>query len=84
MNKRIEDLINVCTEKVPYYPVDNDGNPEYSVVFNKNKFAELIIKECMMICGAIQGAGEFKGMPDFASGAAKCKTIIKQDFGIEE
>lgn len=46
MNKRIEDLIKICTEKVPYYPAGNDGNPEYSVVFNKNKFAELLINEC--------------------------------------
>lgn len=46
MNKRIEDLIKICTEKVPYYPAGNNGHPEYSVVFNKNKFAELLIREC--------------------------------------
>ena len=50
MNKRIEDLINICTEKVPYYPAGNNGHPEYNVVFNKKKFAELLIKECVDKC----------------------------------
>jgi hypothetical protein len=48
------------------------------------KFAELLLKECMTICGAIQGAGEFKNMPDFAAGAEKCKAVIKRDFGVKE
>ncbi len=48
------------------------------------QFAKLILEECMLICGAIQGAGEFKNMSEFASGAAQCKAIIKRDFGIEK
>jgi hypothetical protein len=31
------------------------------------KFAELLLKECITICGAIQGAGEVRNMSDFAS-----------------
>lgn len=50
---------------------------------NIKKFAELLVKECMTICGAVQGAGELKNMTDFAFGAAKCKGIIKRDFGVE-
>jgi hypothetical protein len=50
---------------------------------DRQKFAELIVNECMTICGAIQGAGESRNMSDFASGAAQCKAIIKRDFGVE-
>ena len=50
MNKRIEELIEICTERVPYYPAGNDGHPEYSIEFNKQEFAELLIKECITKC----------------------------------
>ena len=46
MQNRIEELIKICTERVPYYPAGNDGHPEYSIEFNKQKFAELLIKGC--------------------------------------
>lgn len=68
MNKRIKGLIDQCTYLNTTYI---NGIDESTEEFDKEMFAALIIKECMMICGAIQGAGEFKGMPDFASGAAK-------------
>lgn len=76
MNKRIEDLINICTEKVSYYPVGNDGNPEYSVVFNKNKFAKLIIKECAMIADDGFGSAHF--------GLGISGKMLKDHFGIKE
>ena len=47
MNKRIEALIEICTEKEAYYPAGNNGHPEYNVVFNKEKFAKLIAKDCI-------------------------------------
>lgn len=49
MQNRIEELIKICTERVPYYLAGNDGHPDYSVEFNKQKFAELLIKECCNI-----------------------------------
>ena len=49
MQNRIEELIEICTECVPYYPAGNNGHPEYSIEFNKQKFAELIIKECIAV-----------------------------------
>lgn len=49
MQKRIEELIKLCMEREPYYPAGNDGHPEYNIVFNKQKFAELIIKECAKV-----------------------------------
>ena len=41
MKNRIEELIKICTERVPYYPAGNNGHPECSIEFNKQKFAEL-------------------------------------------
>ena len=65
-------------------PGSDAVTPNYTSVVKAQKFAELLVRECMVICGAIQGAGELKNMPDFASGAEKCKAIIKRDFGVEE
>ena len=50
MQNRIEELIEICTERVPYYPAGNNGHPEYSIEFNKQEFAELLIKECITKC----------------------------------
>ncbi len=49
MQNRIEELIKICTERVPYYPAGNNGHPEYSIEFKKQKFAELLIKECIAV-----------------------------------
>lgn len=47
-----------------------------------HKLTDLVVRECMMICGAVQGAGEVRNMPEFSSGAGRCKEIIKQDLGV--
>jgi hypothetical protein len=76
MNKRIKELAAQAW-------VDNDHLDACGYT-DLEKFAQLLLKECMTICGAIQGAGEFKNMPDFAAGAEKCKAVIKRDFGVKE
>ncbi len=73
MNERIEELVKICTEKEAYSPAGNDGHPEYNVVFNKEKFAELLVKECCDIFI------EFRTRP--ADLAAK---DVKFHFGIKE
>ena len=73
MQNRIEELIEICTERVPYYPAGNNGHPEYSTEFNKQKFAELIVKEC---CGIFV---ELRTRP--ADLAVK---DVKLHFGIKE
>lgn len=73
MNKRIEELIKICTERVPYYPAGNDGHPEYNIEFNKQKFAELLIKECISVaCTADNGDEVYAWY------------AIQQHFGIKE
>lgn len=84
MNERIKELANIS---VRGYVKDTGYCSELSInsipdEFLK-KFSDLLLQECMTICGAIQGAAEYKNMQDFAAGAAKCKEIIKRDFGVE-
>jgi len=50
MNERIYELINECTEQVDIS--HKLGMPGTTVVFNKEKFAELIIKETLQVARA--------------------------------
>ena len=74
MQNRIEELIKICTERVPYYPAGNDGHPEYSIEFNKQKFAELLIKECINIANHVYDEREVRCIDD----------VINEHFGIKE
>lgn len=70
MNKRIEALIKQCTKTYMYY-IDGRGNIT-ETYFNKDMFAELIIKECAHIAW----------LNSTEDNVAHLK--IKQHFGIEE
>jgi hypothetical protein len=48
MNKRIQELINLSTERVELN-IRGDDTIDTEMVFNKEKFAELIIKKCVNI-----------------------------------
>lgn len=76
MMTRIEELIKLCTEREPYYPAGNNGHPEYNIVFNKKKFAELIIKECAKIADEGFGSAHF--------GLGISGKMLKDHFGIKE
>jgi hypothetical protein len=47
MNERIFELIKQATVSEPYYPAGNDGHPEYRIYMCEEKFAKLIVKECI-------------------------------------
>lgn len=49
MNERIRELAEQATTKVAYYPDRCNGHPEYRYDFDKEKFAELIVRECIDI-----------------------------------
>ena len=67
MNKRIEQLVEQCYEK-------HELLDTYQ--FNKQKFAELIIRECAGICFS-EAAGHGMAFGEH------CGIIIKEHFGIE-
>lgn len=88
MNERIQDLINQSWQNIEGAPRAGMEDMRQALIEELNpvfyEFARLMVRECMTICGAIQGAAEYKNMQDFAAGAAKCKEIIERDFGVEE
>jgi hypothetical protein len=87
MNERIQALINQSWQNVEGAPREGMEDIRQALMEELNpvflEFARLMVRECMTICGAIQGAAEYKNMQDFAAGAAKCKEIIERDFGVE-
>ena len=69
MNKRIRELIDECTE---WITGTIDGDVE---CFDKEKFAELIVREC---AGLLDGEWE----KEILSGS-DAAGILKQHFGVE-
>ena len=56
--------------------VEYDGE----LIFSKEKFAELIVKECVAICQDTDGEDNI----DARSGRQDCAVEIKEHFGVEE
>ena len=68
MNERIRELIKQATEV--RQPAPHSNQTENSIVFNKEKFAELLVRECAGVAWGIYANQEI------ANG-------IKQHFGVE-
>jgi len=54
--------------------VDYEGE----LIFSKEKFAELIVRECMAMCKTAVGNR------DYNTGRLHCLNNIKEHFGVEE
>jgi hypothetical protein len=70
MNKRIWELADQCQEYRPGF----DGQEDWYTVFNKQKFAELIIRECVDVV---------KWTPSLYPNDEYVKNT-KQHFGVKE
>ena len=80
MNERIRELINEATSF-------KEGLIEgkYDIeVFDKEKFAELIVRECMRMCDCADVSLLEHNCPQEASGASSVKQFIAEHFGVEE
>jgi len=76
MNERIRELVKQATTIEEHkWGVSYDN-------FNKEKFAELIVKECAEIC--LEMAAKCAGLPGDGALAKDCAYYIKKDFGVEE
>lgn len=82
MNQRIQELINTCTIEVE--DIDKNDETFYWTTFDKEKFAELIVRECIHITLK-------DSLPDWdnASSEANAQCIkiavdLRQHFGVEE
>jgi hypothetical protein len=77
VNERIE---NLWYQAGGHY---NSGNqhtwPEYTID-DPEKFAELIVRECVSICQDVDGEDNI----DARSGRQDCAVEIKEHFGVEE
>jgi hypothetical protein len=69
MNERIRELEKQCQE----YRSGFAGQEDWYTVFNKQKFAELIIKEC---CDVIMNSNDRYRREYFAN-------IVQEHFGVE-
>lgn len=76
MNERIRELAKQCT--YGYEP--SDGSGEYET-FDKEKFAELIVQECVNICNKIY-FDRYPDAEDFER--SEEGDAIKEHFGVEE
>jgi hypothetical protein len=75
MNERIRELAHVAG--LPTY------NPE-GVPTKLEKFAELIVRECMRMCDVAAVGYETHGHNNIASGCDSAKEYIAEHFGVEE
>jgi hypothetical protein len=73
MNERIRELIEQCTDR----HFNEGGGFE---TFDKEKFAELIVRECIKICSDVEADTEM----NLSDGALVCMAEIKEHFGVEE
>ena len=86
MNERIKQLIEQATK---HYPA-TESSGEFST-FDKEKFAELIVRECATTCDNIgkEARKEWKAKyiphdDGRSDGAWECKAAILEHFGVEE
>ena len=79
MNERIKELEKQCwNHRVDGVLVDGHLH------FDTQKFAELIIRECMRMCDCADVSLLEHNYPKEASGASSVKQFIAEHFGVEE
>jgi len=70
MNERIKELAEKCEGRT----ICECGE----IGFNYEKFAELIVRECIEVCKSRVGNS------DYTTGRMHCVSDIKEHFGVEE
>ena len=88
MNERIKDLAEQCRTTINY------GMGKYET-FNDQRFAELIVRDCMTMCAELQadylkhrlGTDNFQDKNIYAEGETACDILkykMKNHFGVNE
>lgn len=79
MNERIQELVEQASEKINYTvdpntfsQIDDPNGPHIRTQFNKEKFAKLIIRECIKSIRPYDASGHFE------------ETIREHFYGVEE
>ena len=82
MNERIRELQHQCWVKVPCdFDMRKGGLSTINTVFDYEKFAELIVKECADTIKSDQWA---KDNQAFSKGMNYSAELIKEHFGVGE
>ena len=86
MNERIQELMKeaqVIYDYAPFYgDMDRDPKPLYKL--DPEKFAELIVQECMTICAEREEDCRTRIKDDGKAAVAyMCRAYIKKHFGVE-
>ncbi len=84
MNERIRELIDQATIRGEEYLPGNDGHPTPTVYFDKEKFAELIVKECMVISKTWEDQLEKSKQLSESNAVGIVTYRISRQFGVEE
>jgi hypothetical protein len=80
MNERILELYKQA--HVPNIAIDPSNNMHYQTTsFSAEKFAELIVKECVNV---VEGGSFLHDQAPTAIFAKECSAAIKRHFGVEE
>ncbi len=79
MNKRIKVLIEQATTRID--PIAHDGA---CWDFDREKFAQLIVRECLALADNIREGCEVDGKYELALGADWVGLAIARHFGVEE
>ena len=88
MNERIRQLADEAGLKYHNWITNesniNDGDFKYPRLEDYEKFAELIVKECMRMCEVAQVGYLTHGLEKEASGAYSVKQYIEEYLGVDE
>ena len=82
MNKQIEELWDKAAQHASAYPSGQNNSWETQVNF-MDKFAQLIVQECMRMCEVTEMSFVVHGCDVEASGAITVKQFIAEHFGVE-
>lgn len=80
MNERIKQLIEQASRRI----IETDGAPIISTEFDKEKFAELIVRECADVL--VAEVNRLDGLKYFVAAQTMdtAQFLIKKHFGVEE
>ena len=82
MNERIKELIEQATIRGEEYRPGDDGHPTPTFYFDKEKFAELIVRECEKVAKNPEWYGESPSN-GWRNPIRHVCNVMKEHFGIK-
>ena len=83
MNERIRQLAEQA-DAYAWQQIDEGADYDKQPQYFAEKFAELIVQQCLRMCDCAEVSLLEHSYPREADGAASVKIFIKEHFGVEE